>query len=53
MTNEDVKALVKKEYENGAGVTELSQKYKLSINTVKSWRKRDNWKKKTKKCTLD
>ncbi|EEY34219.1 hypothetical protein [Pseudoleptotrichia goodfellowii] len=46
MTNEDVKALVKKEYENGAGVTELSQKYKLSINTVKSWRKRDNWKKK-------
>ena len=45
MSNEDIKALIKIEYENGAGLTELSQKYKLSLNTVKSWRKREKWKK--------
>ena len=45
MSNEDIKALIKIEYENGAGLTELSQKYKLSLKTVKSWRKREKWKK--------
>ena len=46
MKDENIKLLIKNEYENGAGITELCKKYNQSINTVKSWRKRDGWKKK-------
>ena len=46
MDNRDIRDLARIEYEKGAGVTELSKKYNVSINTIKSWRKRDNWKKK-------
>ena len=44
--NENIKLLIKNEYENGAGVTWLSKKYKVSANTINSWKKRENWKKK-------
>jgi hypothetical protein len=46
MDKQDLRELLRKEYENGAGITELCRKYNQSINTVKSWRKRDGWKKK-------
>jgi putative pbsx phage terminase small subunit len=60
MKNENIKLLIKNEYENGAGVTELSKKYKVSANTINSWKKREKWQKKvapkgnapnSKKCT--
>ena len=60
MKDENIKLLIKNEYENGAGVTELSKKYKVSANTINSWRKREKWQKKvapkgnapnSKKCT--
>ena len=52
--------LIRNEFENGAGVTELSKKYKVSANTINSWKKREKWQKKvapkgnapnSKKCT--
>ena len=60
MKDENIKLLIKNEYENGAGVTELSKKYKISANTINSWKKREKWRKKvapkgnapnSKKCT--
>ena len=60
MKDENIKLLIKNEYENGAGVTELSKKYKISANTINSWKKREKWQKKvapkgnapnSKKCT--
>ena len=60
MKDENIKLLIKNEYENGAGVTELSKKYKVSANTINSWKKRKKWRKKvapkgnapnSKKCT--
>ena len=60
MKDENIKLLIKNEYENGAGVTELSKKYKVSANTINSWKKREKWQKKvapkgnapnSKKCT--
>ena len=46
MKNENIKLLIRNEFENGAGVTELSQKYKISANTINSWKKREKWQKK-------
>ena len=46
MDKQDLRELLRKEYENGAGITELCRKYNQSINTVKSWKKRDGWEKK-------
>ena len=60
MKDENIKLLIKNEYENGVGVTELSKKYKVSANTINSWKKREKWRKKvapkgnapnSKKCT--
>ena len=60
MKDENIKLLIKNEYENGVGVTELSKKYKVSANTIHSWKKREKWQKKvapkgnapnSKKCT--
>ena len=60
MKDENIKLLIKNEYENGVGITELSKKYKVSANTINSWKKREKWQKKiapkgnapnSKKCT--
>ena len=60
MKYENIKLFIKNEYENGAGVTVLSKKYKVSANTINSWKKREKWRKKvapkgnapnSKKCT--
>lgn len=52
MDKQDLRDLLRKEYENGAGITELCRKYNQSINTVKSWKKRDGWKKKQMNAPL-
>ena len=46
MKGENIKLLIKNEFKNGAGVTELSKKYKISANTINSWKKREKWQKK-------
>ena len=46
MDKQDLRDLLRKEYENGIGITELCRKYNQSINTVQSWRKREGWQKK-------
>ena len=46
MKDENIKLLIRNEFENGAGVTELSKKYKVSANTINSWKKREKWSKK-------
>jgi hypothetical protein len=46
MKDENIKLLIRNEFENGAGVTELSKKYKISSNTINSWKKREKWQKK-------
>lgn len=46
MKDENIKLLIRNEFENGAGVTELSKKYKISANTINSWKKREKWQKK-------
>ena len=60
MKDENIKLLIRNEFENGAGVTKLSKKYKISANTINSWKKREKWQKKvapkgnapnSKKCT--
>lgn len=60
MKDENIKLLIKNEFENGTGVTVLSKKYKVSANTINSWKKREKWQKKvapkgnasnSKKCT--
>ena len=60
MKDENIKLLIKNEFENGAGGTVLSKKYKVSANTINSWKKREKWRKKvapkgnapnSKKCT--
>ena len=45
MKDENIKLLIRNEFENGAGVTELSKKYKVSANTINSWKKREKWRK--------
>ena len=39
----EIKEKIKKEYEKGAKPKELSNKYGISINTLKSWIKREEW----------
>ena len=36
MDKQDLRDLLRKEYENGTGITELCKKYNQSINTAKA-----------------
>lgn len=47
----DNKTKIKKEYEAGATLKQLSEKYNLKLNTIKSWSRREGWKKKQKSAT--
>lgn len=49
----DNKTKIKKEYEAGATLKQLSEKYNLKLNTIKSWSSREGWKKKQKGATLE
>ena len=56
---ENIKEIVKAEYEAGSGAKELADKYKIKAATIRSWANRENWnkekqtnKRNTKKYTL-
>lgn len=44
----DAKDLVKEDYLNGVKYKDLSEKYEVSLNTIKSWVKRYGWSKERK-----
>lgn len=47
------KEQIKNDYLNGIKPKELSEKYDISINTIKSWIKRYGWNKENKESALD
>ena len=47
---QDVKEKVKQDYLKGMKQKEISSKYDISLNTLKSWIKRYNWASEKKKC---
>ncbi|MBG0296072.1 helix-turn-helix domain-containing protein, partial [Clostridioides difficile] len=46
---QDVKEKVKQDYLKGMKQKEISAKYDISLNTLKSWIKRYNWSSEKKK----
>ena len=46
MSNEDIKLLIKTEYENGTSIRVLAEKYNQKVGTIKSWISREKWTKK-------
>lgn len=46
MKNENIKELIKYEYENGSSISVLANKYNQKVGTIKSWISREKWKKK-------
>ena len=46
MKNEDIKLLIKNEYENGISKRALAEKYNQKVGTIKSWISRGKWVKK-------
>ena len=52
MTN-DIKELIKYEYENGTSIRALAEKYNQKVGTIKSWISREKWvKKKENSATI-
>ena len=49
---EDIKPLIKDEYENGTSMSVLSKKYNTNLSSIKKWSSQENWiKKKQNKVT--
>lgn len=46
MKDENIKLLIKNEYENGTSIRVLSEKYNQKVGTIKSWISREKWIKK-------
>ena len=46
MSNEDIKLIIKTEYENGTSISTLAEKYNQKVGTIKSWISRGKWIKK-------
>ena len=46
MKNENIKLLIKNDYENGTSIRVLSEKYNQKVGTIKSWISREKWIKK-------
>ena len=46
MTNDNIKELIKLEYENGMTMVYLSGKYNISVGTIKTWSFKNKWIKK-------
>lgn len=46
MSNEDIKLIIKTEYENGTSISTLAEKYNQKVGTIKSWISRGKWVKK-------
>lgn len=45
--DEDVKILAEKDYVDGMKYKDIAAKYKVSLNTIKSWKQRYNWNRKS------
>jgi putative pbsx phage terminase small subunit len=43
MSKEDIKLLIKQEYENGTSIRILAEKYNQKVGTIKSWISRGKW----------
>lgn len=53
MSNEDIKLIIKTEYENGTSIRVLAEKYNQKVGTIKSWISRGKWiKKKENSATI-
>ncbi len=53
MSKEDIKLLIKNEYENGTSISTLAEKYNQKVGTIKSWISRGKWiKKKENNATI-
>ena len=51
--NENIKELIKYEYENGTSIRVLAEKYNKKVGTIKSWVSREKWiKKKENSATI-
>lgn len=46
MTDENVKAVIKTEYENGTSMSVLAKKYSINISSIKKWSSEEKWIKK-------
>ena len=46
MKDENIKLLIKNDYENGTSIRVLSEKYNQKVGTIKSWISREKWIKK-------
>lgn len=46
MKDENIKLLIKNEYENGTSIRVLAEKYNQKVGTIKSWISREKWIKK-------
>lgn len=45
--DEDIKILAEKDYMDGMKYKDIAAKYKVSLNTIKSWKQRYNWNRKS------
>ena len=46
MKDENIKLLIKNEYENGTSMSVLAKKYNVKLNTIKTWSAKEKWVKK-------
>ena len=51
MKDENIKLLIKNEYENGTSMSVLAKKYKTKLNTIKTWSAKERWVKKKRNTT--
>ena len=51
MKDENIKLLIKNEYENGTSMSVLAKKYKTKLNTIKTWSSKEKWIKKKRNTT--
>ena len=51
MKNENIKLLIKNEYENGTSMSVLAKKYNVKLNTIKTWSAKEKWVKKKRNTT--
>ena len=51
MKDENIKLLIKNEYENGTSMSVLAKKYNVKLNTVKTWSAKEKWVKKKRNTT--
>jgi hypothetical protein len=51
MKDENIKLLIKNEYENGTSMSVLAKKYNIKLNTIKTWSAKEKWIKKKRNTT--